>query len=255
MAEEVPDTDRSWDAGWEEHELQQLRRLARLPLWQKLQWLEEMNRIIRHLRTQRPAAAPPAGPNPHDEDTKEKSMLEVSETRPAAMAPELRQRIEAALRASPSQMTLQLSRQMGVPEVEVIRALPDGRAVELDPGRVEELIRAFEGLGKVHVIVTNGATTCEVQGCFGGFSTWGEFFNVQTSSLDMHIRVRELAAAFAVEKPGHMDGINTLSFQFYDRAGRAAFKVFLSFGGKEAAPDCQARFHDLRERFRMSAGG
>ncbi len=177
-------------------------------------------------------------------------MPEVSESRPAGATPEQRQRIEAALRSSPSQMTVQLARQVGVPEVEVIRALPDGRAVELDAGRWEEIIRAFEGLGKVHVIVTNGSTTCEVVGQFGGFSNWGEFFNVQTTSLDMHIRYCELAAAFAVEKPGHMDGVTTLSIQFYDRAGHAAFKVFLSFGGQKAAPERQALFNDLRDRFR-----
>jgi putative hemin transport protein len=253
MTEERQDADHSWDAGWKEHELHPLRRLARLPLWQKLQWLEEMNRVIRHLRTQRPAASPPADRNPPNESPKERSMPEVSEIRPTAITPEQRQKIEAALRASPSQMTLQLSRQLGVPEVEVIRSLPDGRAVELDPGRIEELIRALEGLGQVHVIVSNGSTTCEVEGRFGGFSTWGEFFNVQTSSLDMHIRYRDLAAAFAVEKPGHMDGVTTRSIQFYDRAGHAAFKVFLSFGGK-ASPERQALFDDLRERFRKPAG-
>jgi putative heme iron utilization protein len=178
-------------------------------------------------------------------------MAESTDTRPAGgIAPEQRQRIEAALRASPSQMTLQLARQLGVPEVEVIRALPDGRAIELDAGRWEDLIRAFEGLGKVHVIVSNGCTTCEVVGQFGGFSTWGEFFNVQSPSLDLHIRFRELAAAFAVEKPGHMDGVNTLSVQFYDRAGHAAFKVFLSFGGQKAAPERLALFNGMRERFR-----
>jgi putative hemin transport protein len=181
-------------------------------------------------------------------------MPEVTNKRPD-ITPEQRQRIEAALRASPSQMTLQLSRQLGVPEVEVIRAFPDGRAVELDAGRCEELIRAFEALGKVHVIVSNAGATCEVVGQFGGFSTWGEFFNVQTSSLDMHIRHRELAAAFAVEKPGHTDGVNTLSFQFYDRSGNAAFKVFVSFGGQKAAPKRQALFDDLRERFRKPAAG
>jgi hypothetical protein len=59
MADEVPDADRSWPRGWEEHEADQLRRLARLPLWQKLQWLEEMNRIIRHMRSQNPVGPPP----------------------------------------------------------------------------------------------------------------------------------------------------------------------------------------------------
>jgi putative hemin transport protein len=181
-------------------------------------------------------------------------MHDVSDNRPGGVTPEQRRRIEGALRASPSQMTLQLARQLRVPEVEVIRALPDGRAVELDAGRCEELIRAFEGLGKVHVIVSNGSTTCEVVGQFGGFSTWGEFFNVQSASLDMHIRPRELAAAFAVQKPGHTDGVNTLSFQFYDRSGNAAFKAFLSFGGKEAAPERRRMFDELRERFRKPAG-
>src|SRR5439155_7316340 len=124
---------------------------------------------------------------------------------------------------------LQLAQELGVPEEEVVRALPDGRAVELDAGRWEELLRALEGFGKVHVIVSNGAATLEANGTFGGFSTWGDFFNVQTGSLDMHLRWRELGAVFAVEKPGHLDGRKTLSFQFFDRAGHAAFKVFLSF--------------------------
>jgi len=58
----------------------------------------------------------------------------------------------------------------------------------------------------VRVLVSNGAATIEVDGQFGGFSTAGKFFNVQTDSLDMHIRWQQLAAAFAVEKPGHVDG-------------------------------------------------
>jgi putative hemin transport protein len=172
--------------------------------------------------------------------------------KPGTLSLQKRQQIEQALRASPSQMTLQLARQLDVPEVEVIRSLPDGRAVELDLSRWEELIRALEDLGKVHVIVSNACTTCEVVGQFGGFSSWGEFFNVQSKTLDMHIRRQELAAAFAVEKPGHMDGVNTLSLQFYDRAGSAAFKVFLTFGGHPPAPEVLARFNDLRDRFRQN---
>ena len=109
---------------------------------------------------------------------------------------------------------------------------------------------ALEGFAKVHVIVSNGGATCEVTGQFGGFSTWGEFFNVQTKTLDMHIRWPQLAALFAVEKPGHMDGVNTLSVQFYDRQGSAAFKVFITFGGQKPSPETQAKFDELRRRFR-----
>lgn len=240
MGESRESDDELWPRGWEGHERDQLRRSAQIPFPVKLQWLEDMHRMVRHMEQQR-------------QERKTKDMSEGTQTpqQPSHdISQEQRQRIEAALRASPSQMTLQLARQLGVPEAEVIRALPDGRAVELDVGRWEELIQALEGLGTVHVIVSNGSVTCEVNGQFRGFSTWGEFFNVQSKSLDMHIRHAELAAAFAVEKPGHMDGVNTLSVQFYGRGGAAAFKVFLTFGGRKPEPERYALFDSLRERFR-----
>jgi putative hemin transport protein len=162
--------------------------------------------------------------------------------------------VREAVATNPRAMTLQLARDLGVPEVEVIRAMPDGRAVALDAARWEELIRSLEGFGKVHVIVSSGAATLEATGEFGGFSTWGDFFNVQTKTLDMHIRWPELAAVFAVEKPSHMNGVSTCSVQFYDRAGAAAFKVFVNFGEK-AAPERLARFQELRERFRTGERG
>jgi putative hemin transport protein len=161
-----------------------------------------------------------------------------------------RDRIRAAFAANPRKMTLQLCRELGVCEEQVIRALPEGMVAELDASRFEELVRAFEPLGGVHVIVTNGACTLESFGTFGNFSTFGDYFNVQTKTLDMHVRAGQIGAAFAVEKPGHMDGVNTLSFQFYDRAGSAAFKVFLTFGGSAPKPERVAQFNDLRQRFR-----
>lgn len=158
-------------------------------------------------------------------------------------------RIRAAVEQHPRKMTLQLARDLGVPEVEVIRAFPGDRVVELDTARWEELLRGLEALGSVRVLVSNGATTMEVDGQFGGFSTTGEFFNVQTESLDMHIRWRQLAAVFAVKKPGHMDGTGTHSFQFFDQTGAAAFKVFLNFGGP-VQPEREAQFIALRNKFR-----
>ena len=162
--------------------------------------------------------------------------------------------IRAAVAKNPRKMTLQLARELGVPEAEVVRALPDGRAVELDVRRWEDILRSLEALGGVRVLVSNGAATIEVDGQFGGFSTTGEFFNVQTASLDMHIRWRELAAAFAVEKPGHMDGTATHSLQFFDGAGAAALKVFLNFD----APIMLGRanwFGQIRNAHKLAASG
>jgi putative hemin transport protein len=157
--------------------------------------------------------------------------------------------IRAAVEKNPRKMTLQLARDLGVPEVEVIRAFPTDRVVELDSARWEELLRSFEAFGSVRVLVSNGAATIEADGQFGGFSTAGEFFNVQTDSLDMHIRWRELAAVFAVEKPGHMDGTATRSFQFFDQTGAAAFKVFLNFGGPISS-EREKVFSELKTQFK-----
>ena len=157
--------------------------------------------------------------------------------------------IRAALRDKPGEMTMQLAKRLDVPEAEIMRRLPDGRGVELDLTRWQELFAAFEAVGSVHVIVTNGAVTCETVGEFGGFSVWDEFFNVQSKTLDMHIRYRNLGSAFAVEKPSHMDGGRTLSIQFFDHAGVAAMKVFLNFAGKPKA-DRLAAFEVLKQRFR-----
>jgi putative hemin transport protein len=159
------------------------------------------------------------------------------------------ERIRAAMEKNPRKMTLQLARDLSVPEVEVIRAFPVDRVVELDIARWEELLRCFEALGSVRVLVSNGATTLEVDGQFGGFSTAGEFFNVQTDTLDMHIRWRELAAVFAVEKPGHLNGKVTRSFQFFDQTGAATFKVFLNFGGP-IPPEREAQFIEFRAKFK-----
>ena len=74
-----------------------------------------------------------------------------------------RERIQAAIRENPNQMTMLLSRHFGVPEVEVVRAFPDDRAVELDAQRWEELIRCLEAFGKVHVIAINGGEHTQVR--------------------------------------------------------------------------------------------
>src|SRR3954471_24682773 len=164
------------------------------------------------------------------------------------MTDQTNDRIRSAVEKNPRKMTLQLARDLGVPEVEVIRAFPANRVKELEFARWQELFESFEALDSVRVLVSNGATTIEVDGQFGGFSTAGEFFNVQTDSLDMHIRWQQLAAGFAVEKPGHMDGTGTRSFQFFDQTGAAALKVFLNFGGP-IPPEREALFIELRSRF------
>jgi putative heme iron utilization protein len=158
--------------------------------------------------------------------------------------------IREAFNADRSQMTMMLAHKLRIPEVEIMQALEGDTATELDFSRWEEIVRAFEALGNVHVIVSNGAATIEVYGQFGKFTNTEGFLNVRTKSLDMHIRSWELASVFAFRKPSHLDGHDSLSFQFFDRRGVSAFKVFLNFGGKDPSPELVESYNKLIEQFR-----
>lgn len=158
--------------------------------------------------------------------------------------------IREAYNQDRSQMTLMLAHKLQISEVEILRALEGDAAHELDFLCWEELIRAFESLGNVHVIVSNGATTIEVFGQFGKFTNSDGFLNIRTKSLDMHIRGWELASVFAFRKPSHLDGHESLSFQFFDRRGNSAFKVFLNFGGHAPSAEIVQSYNELIERFR-----
>lgn len=159
--------------------------------------------------------------------------------------------IREAYNEDRSQMTLMLAHQLRVPEVDILRALEGDTARELDFSRWEELVRSFEALGEVTVIVSNGATTIESFGQFGGFNNAHGFLNVRSKSLDMHIRGWELASVFAFRKPSHLDKHESLSFQFFDRRGAAAFKVFLNFGGKAPSPELFEAYYRLIETFEL----
>ena len=47
---ETLNQERIWERGWEGHELAQLRRMASLPLWEKLDWLEEAHEFVLQLQ-------------------------------------------------------------------------------------------------------------------------------------------------------------------------------------------------------------
>lgn len=165
---------------------------------------------------------------------------------------ERNQAIRNAYNQDRSQMTLMLAHQLHIAEVDILRALEGDTARELDFTRWEEIIRAFEALGDVTVIVSNGSTTIESFGQFGGFSNAQGFLNVRSKSLDMHIRGWELASVFAFRKPSHLDKHESLSFQFFDKRGNSAFKVFLNFGGKNPSSELVQIHNELIEKFQLA---
>jgi hypothetical protein len=63
MPEPDPRDERMWERGWDGHELAQRRRMARLTLAEKLEWLESAQRLVFHLRR---GAEPQGGAEPPD---------------------------------------------------------------------------------------------------------------------------------------------------------------------------------------------
>ena len=162
--------------------------------------------------------------------------------------------VSAYFQANPRAMTMVAARELGISEAEVMRHLPSDRVTELAASRFRDMMDRLADYDKVHVIVSNGATTIEAFGQFGNFSTYGPFFNVQSKTLDMHIRQDEVDSVFAVEKPGHLDGVMTFSIQFYDRHGSSAFKVFLTFGQKAPSDECRQWWIEFRDEFAVRDG-
>ncbi len=66
MRDADPREELMWESGWEGHTRAQRRRLGRLPLAEKLRWLEEAQQLVLHLRRDRASgddgSAPPRPP-------------------------------------------------------------------------------------------------------------------------------------------------------------------------------------------------
>lgn len=162
---------------------------------------------------------------------------------------DIRRRVTEYFGAHPNAMTLSVARDLDVPEAEVVANLPDDRSASLDPAAFEQIMKRCALVDNVHVIVSNTSVTMESTGTLGGFSKSGDFFNVQSDDIDMHIRSNRIARAFAVRKPSHMSGVETLSVQFFDPAGDSSFKVFFTFGQKTAAPETRKIWESLKSDF------
>jgi hypothetical protein len=53
MSEPIVPQERVWERGWDGHLAAQLRRMARLPLAEKLQWLEDAQRLAEYIQNHR----------------------------------------------------------------------------------------------------------------------------------------------------------------------------------------------------------
>ncbi len=140
---------------------------------------------------------------------------------------ELREKIARKLEANPGLKTGMLADTLGVPEAEVLRAMPGGYANELKVKDIEAFITGLEKLGLVYFVTRNPACVAEIKGRFGGFSKSGPFFNVMGDGIHLHLRTDRIASIFHVSPPVREGKPAWPSLQFFQQDGAVAFKFFL----------------------------
>lgn len=170
----------------------------------------------------------------------------------------LKEQIAEDLEKNPAQFTGVLARRYGVSELDILRAHPEEKCCELNPEKIEDVIRELETLGTMMVICTNEAAILEVNGRFGGYSKEMGFFNILTDTLDMHLTLKNITSAFCHIKKPHTGGNVTHSLQFYKEDGRPAFKAFILKSNAEEFGDNYDEqiegWKSLREKYKINAG-
>ena len=139
----------------------------------------------------------------------------------------LEEKVAKKLAANPSIKTGMLADSLGVPEADVLRAMPMGYARELSVQDLESFVTKLENLGLVYFVTRNDACVTEIKGRFGGFSKSGPFFNVAGDALHLHLRLDRISTVFHVTPPVQNGKPTWPSLQFFQSNGTVAFKVFL----------------------------
>ena len=153
---------------------------------------------------------------------------------------ELREKVAGKLAANPGVKTGMMADSLGVPEADILRAMPPGHATELLIKDMAAFIPGLEKLGLVYFVTRNGGCVCEIRGRFGGFSRSGPFLNVNGDGLHLHVRPDRIATVFHVNPPSSGDKPAWPSLQFFLADGSMTFKVFLIAAMQEEAGEDHA---------------
>lgn len=160
---------------------------------------------------------------------------------------ELREKVAKKLKANPGVKTGMLAETLGVPEVQVLKAMPEGYATSLSTNDLEGLMTALEKLGLVYFVTRNDGCVAEIKGRFSGFSKSGPFFNVAGEQLHLHVRLDRITDVLYVTPAAEEGKPSWPSLQFYLGSGAMAFKVFLIESMQtEAGDDYQQSLNELK---------
>jgi putative hemin transport protein len=137
----------------------------------------------------------------------------------------LRRRL-ATMRAAERRLRLRdAARRLGASEAEVIAAFCGGSVIRLQPAW-RDILASLPALGEVMALTRNDHAVIEKVGTFGSIEIQGQAGLVLGEEIDLRLFLDRWHHGFALHDDGEI-GLRR-SLQFFDSAGRAVHKVFLT---------------------------
>jgi putative heme utilization carrier protein HutX len=123
-----------------------------------------------------------------------------------------------------------ISREYGVPEFEVLKALEGDKLARLyAKDRVKDMLNAFVRLGELMILIEKDGSIFEIKSVFPAGSEGHGFYNLGKGCFSGHLNVNKIENAAAVSEI--FFGKRSCSWRFFNEKGDAVFNVYVSRDG------------------------
>jgi putative heme utilization carrier protein HutX len=138
-----------------------------------------------------------------------------------------RTRILEALRTAKTPFTAQIARDLGIPERDLFRALPEKECTELSASRTRDILKALGECERVYLIVKSEAAVLEAESSIAEQREAGGYYNLMGNSVHAHVNTEAAGSVFAVHRNTGTSDPMAYSLQFFGMSGNAVLKIYL----------------------------
>jgi putative heme utilization carrier protein HutX len=159
------------------------------------------------------------------------------------------ERIISYLNENKGAATYSAAKTLGIPEKQVLDALPD-QALSIPVEDFREIMDTISEWGDITMIVTNESVIFEVKGALPKGSFGHGFFNLHQKGNPVggHLMADSFGYIYLVSRP--FMGKESHSVQIFDKKGNASIKLYLGRDEKGAIKNDQLeKFAMLKKRY------
>lgn len=160
--------------------------------------------------------------------------------------PAIAARVREMIETDPNTMPGAIAAKLDIPEASAVQVFPETMRTFTVPDHFDRIWDAMTSWERTTFICQTPAVVLEIKGRLPKGRHGHGYFNLMEKDhpLGGHLKVTELGAICFLEKP--FFGLESLSVQFYDTAGRHMFAVYAGREKKELIPAVKTAFHELK---------